>query len=107
MTKAKDLRAVGERIDELLEEFAVVADPRMMPSPRTSPMVALVALGYVLAKNLPDIIRYIKITRMANVGVAQYLFERDSFWLLSAIAGVVVGAVWNYAVTAVYTWKAR
>ena len=29
MTKAKDLRAVGERIDELLEEFAVVADPRM------------------------------------------------------------------------------
>jgi dolichol-phosphate mannosyltransferase len=44
---------------------------------------------------------------MANVGVAQYLFERDSFWLLSAIAGVVVGAVWNYAVTAVYTWKVR
>jgi len=44
---------------------------------------------------------------MANVGVAQYLFERDSFWLSSAIAGVVVGAVWNYAVTAVYTWKAR
>ena len=29
MTKAKDLRAVGERIDGLLEEFAVVADPRM------------------------------------------------------------------------------
>jgi len=27
-------------------------------------MVALVALGYVLAKNLPDIIRYIKISRM-------------------------------------------
>ena len=22
-----------------------------------------------------------------------------------AIAGVLVGAVWNYAVTAVYTWK--
>jgi Fe-S cluster biogenesis protein NfuA/nitrite reductase/ring-hydroxylating ferredoxin subunit len=29
MTKAKDLRAVGERIDGLLEEFAAVADPRM------------------------------------------------------------------------------
>jgi len=44
---------------------------------------------------------------LANVGVAQYLFERDSFWLSSAIAGILVGAVWNYAVTAVYTWKAR
>jgi len=27
-------------------------------------MVAIVALGYLVAKNLPDIIRYIKISRM-------------------------------------------
>ena len=43
---------------------------------------------------------------LANVGVAVYLYEYDSLWLSSAIAGVLVGAVWNYAVTAVYTWKA-
>ena len=43
---------------------------------------------------------------IANVGVAVYLFQSDSLWLSSAIAGVLVGAVWNYAVTAVYTWKA-
>ncbi len=43
---------------------------------------------------------------LANVGVAVYLFQYDSLWLSSAIAGVLVGAVWNYAVTAVYTWKA-
>jgi dolichol-phosphate mannosyltransferase len=43
---------------------------------------------------------------IANVGIADYLFERDSYWVASAIAGVLVGAVWNYAVTAVYTWKA-
>lgn len=41
----------------------------------------------------------------ANVGVASYLFQTDSFWVLSALAGILVGAVWNYAVTAVYTWK--
>jgi hypothetical protein len=28
-----------------------------------------------------------------------------SGWLLSALAGILVGAVWNDAVTAVYTWK--
>jgi len=44
---------------------------------------------------------------LANVGVAQYLFERDGFWVASAIAGTLVGAVWNYAVTSVYTWKTR
>lgn len=26
--------------------------------------IAVLAIGYILAKNLPDIVRYIKITRM-------------------------------------------
>ena len=42
---------------------------------------------------------------LANVGIAAYLFERNMFWVASAIAGILVGAVWNYAVTAVYTWR--
>jgi len=42
---------------------------------------------------------------LANVGIATYLFRAHSYWVLSALAGVLVGAVWNYAVTAVYTWK--
>jgi dolichol-phosphate mannosyltransferase len=42
---------------------------------------------------------------LANVGIASYLFNRDTYWLLSALAGIIVGAVWNYAVTATYTWK--
>jgi len=40
----------------------------------------------------------------ANVGVAAYLFNRRSEWVLAAIGGVLVGAVWNYAVSSVYTW---
>jgi dolichol-phosphate mannosyltransferase len=46
---------------------------------------------------------------IANVGVAVY--ANDSFrasislaWLWSAVFGVAVGAVWNYGVTAFYTW---
>ena len=43
---------------------------------------------------------------LANVGIATYLFQSDaSSWVLSAVAGILVGAVWNYAVTAVYTWR--
>lgn len=41
---------------------------------------------------------------VANVGVAAYLFGHSTQWLLAAIAGVLVGAVWNYAVSSVYTW---
>jgi dolichol-phosphate mannosyltransferase len=42
---------------------------------------------------------------LANVGIASWIFETHSLWVLSALAGILVGAVWNYAVTAVYTWK--
>jgi dolichol-phosphate mannosyltransferase len=42
---------------------------------------------------------------LANVGIASYLFESSQItWVPAALAGIVVGAVWNYAVTAVYTW---
>lgn len=43
----------------------------------------------------------------ANVGVAAYLYGRRAEWLLAAVSGVIVGAVWNYAVTSVYTWGRR
>jgi len=42
---------------------------------------------------------------IANIGIATYLFQADSYWVISAFAGILVGAVWNYAVTAVYTWR--
>jgi dolichol-phosphate mannosyltransferase len=41
---------------------------------------------------------------IANVGIATYLFENQTEWILAALAGVLVGAVWNYAVTQLYTW---
>lgn len=41
---------------------------------------------------------------VANVGIAAYLFERNTGWPLAAVAGIAVGAVWNYATTMMYTW---
>jgi len=41
---------------------------------------------------------------LANIGIAIYLFENRTQWLLAALSGVLVGAVWNYAVTQLYTW---
>ena len=33
------------------------------------------------------------------------LFQQRGGWIVPAAAGVLVGAVWNYALTALYTWK--
>jgi dolichol-phosphate mannosyltransferase len=41
---------------------------------------------------------------LANVGIATYLFENRTKWFLAALTGVLVGAVWNYAVTQLYVW---
>jgi dolichol-phosphate mannosyltransferase len=41
---------------------------------------------------------------IANVGVASYLFNNRIQWISAALVGVLLGAVWNYAVTQLYTW---
>lgn len=42
---------------------------------------------------------------IANVGVASYLFAQGYvMWTLSALAGIVVGAVWNYVMASRFTW---
>ncbi|MGZ9031444.1 MAG: glycosyltransferase family 2 protein [Burkholderiaceae bacterium] len=41
---------------------------------------------------------------LANVGIASYLFDNKTQWALAGLAGIVVGAVWNYAITQIYTW---
>ncbi len=42
---------------------------------------------------------------VANVGVAAYAFRADQAWWVAGIAGAIVGSVWNYAVSSVFTWK--
>lgn len=42
---------------------------------------------------------------VANVGIASYLFDFDVRWFLAAIAGIMVGTVWNFAVTRFWTWR--
>lgn len=42
---------------------------------------------------------------LANVGLSAWLFgHTPQYWLAWATAGVAVGAVWNYAMTAAHTW---
>jgi len=44
---------------------------------------------------------------LANVGIAQYLFSHHNTWPVSALAGIAVTTVWNYAMSSIFTWKNR
>lgn len=59
--------------------------------------------GYEWLKGLLTFYFSSGIGAMANVGVSSYLFGDDT--ALAALSGIVMSAVWNYAVSARYTWK--
>ena len=43
----------------------------------------------------------------ANVGAASFIFGNAHSWWFAGLAGVVIGSVWNYAVSSIITWGNR
>jgi dolichol-phosphate mannosyltransferase len=44
---------------------------------------------------------------VANIGVAEALYDSHTAWSLAGAMGAVIGVVWNYAVSATLVWRAR
>lgn len=63
--------------------------------------------GWQWFKGLLSFMVACSIGAVANIGIATYLFENRTNWLPAALAGILVGAVWNYAVTNLYTWAKK
>jgi dolichol-phosphate mannosyltransferase len=45
------------------------------------------------------------VAAFSNVGIASYLYQARVSWVPAAIAGVLVSAVFNYAMTTAFTWR--
>ncbi len=63
--------------------------------------------GWSIIRGLLSFYIVCSIGAVANVGVATVIYEGDVIWWAAGIAGAVVGAVWNYAASALFTWRAR
>lgn len=63
--------------------------------------------GWTWLKGLISFMIACSIGALANIGIATYLFENRTQWIIAAMAGVLVGAVWNFAVTQQYTWSKK
>ena len=63
--------------------------------------------GWRLWRGLATFYVISSIGAVANVDVAAYVFHQRPVWWLAGIAGAMIGSVWNYAVSAVFTWKRR
>jgi dolichol-phosphate mannosyltransferase len=63
--------------------------------------------GFALVWGLFTFYAVCALGAVANVGIDGYDFSRNEVWRLAGLAGVVVGSVWNYAVSSVFTWKQK
>jgi dolichol-phosphate mannosyltransferase len=61
--------------------------------------------GWKLLYGLLSFYSVCSIGAVANVGIASYVFHSDQSWWLAGVTGAVVGAVWNYAMSSIFTWR--
>lgn len=63
--------------------------------------------GWRLLRGLFSFYLICAVGAVGNVGIAAYVFAADNVWWLAGISGAIVGSVWNYAVSSVFTWRRR
>jgi dolichol-phosphate mannosyltransferase len=64
--------------------------------------------GWRFVRGLISFVLICSIGAAANVGLASFLFGNGrSSWWVAGIAGAAMSSVWNYAVSAVFTWRVR
>jgi len=61
--------------------------------------------GWRILRGLLSFYGICAVGAVANVGIASYVFAAHQQWLVAGIAGVIMGAVWNFAVSSVFTWN--
>ena len=63
--------------------------------------------GWKLARGLVSFYLVCSVGALANVGIGNYVAGHHYMWWVAGIAGAIVGAVWNFAASSIFTWKKR
>ena len=63
--------------------------------------------GTAFIKGLLTFYAVCLIGAIGNIGVGEMIYDLDQRWWLGGLAGAVVGVVWNYAVSSVFTWRRK
>ena len=63
--------------------------------------------GVLLLRGLGSFYLICGLGAVANVGVASYVFTSHHAWWIAGVAGAIVGSVWNFAMSSVFTWNRR
>ncbi len=61
--------------------------------------------GWRLLPGLAIFVAACSVGLVSNLGVALLLWRVGTIWPLASLAGIVIGSVWNYAVSDVFVWQ--
>jgi dolichol-phosphate mannosyltransferase len=61
--------------------------------------------GWELVPGLVSFYAICAMGAVANVGIAELVFNTGGKWWLAGLAGAAIGAVWNFAVSSYLTWR--
>jgi dolichol-phosphate mannosyltransferase len=62
-------------------------------------------VGWQMVRGLAGFYAVCLVGAVANVGVGNWVNAQDQRWWLAGMAGVLIGAVWNFAASSVVTWR--
>jgi dolichol-phosphate mannosyltransferase len=62
-------------------------------------------VGVELFKGWLSFVAVCSVGGALNLAMAAYLFQGETFWVVSALTGALVGGVWNYGMSALLTWR--
>ena len=63
--------------------------------------------GLLLLRGLASFYLICGLGAVANIGVASYIFTSHHAWWIAGVAGAIVGSVWNFVMSSVFTWNRR
>jgi len=63
--------------------------------------------GWQALKGLVSFYAVCSVGAVANVGVASWVYRGEPSWWLAGTAGALMGAVFNYAASSIFTWRQR
>jgi dolichol-phosphate mannosyltransferase len=61
--------------------------------------------GWKLAGGLVSFYAICSVGGLANIGIGTWVNAQDGRWWLAGMAGILIGAIWNFAASSFITWR--
>ncbi|MBV9540593.1 MAG: glycosyltransferase family 2 protein [Alphaproteobacteria bacterium] len=63
--------------------------------------------GWSMLRGFIAFLLFCSLGALTNVGIASWAYDAERVWWVAGLAGAVMGAFWNYAMSSLFVWQTR